>query len=95
MRAKHIPIRTCVACRTAGDKRGLLRVVRSPEGVVSHDPTGKANGRGAYVCASAACIELARKRKAFARSLKAEVPQEAWDALLSAAAKVAGEGDGG
>lgn len=95
MRPKHIPIRTCVACRTSGDKRGLLRVVRSPEGVVAHDATGKANGRGAYVCANAACIEQARKRKSFARGLKAELPPEAWEALLAAAAKAgeeAGEG---
>ena len=94
MRTKHVPIRTCVACRTPGDKRGLLRVVRSPEGVVSYDPVGKANGRGAYVCATAGCIEQARKRKSFARSLKAEVPPEAWDALLAAAARAAGEGEG-
>ena len=70
MRPKHVPIRTCVACRTSGDKRGLLRVVRDPEGVVRYDATGKANGRGAYVCATAACIALAEKRQSFSRSLK-------------------------
>jgi predicted RNA-binding protein YlxR (DUF448 family) len=77
------PVRTCVACRTSGDKRGLLRVVRLPEDAgVIFDATGKANGRGAYVCASAVCIEAARKRKAFSRSLKTETPDSVFAVLL-------------
>ncbi|MGC4043786.1 MAG: YlxR family protein [Armatimonas sp.] len=70
------PIRTCVACRQAEGKRGLVRVVRLPEGAgVALDPSGKAAGRGAYVHASAECIELAVKRKALERSLKASLPE--------------------
>ncbi|WP_309707358.1 RNase P modulator RnpM [Armatimonas sp.] len=68
---KRQPVRTCVACRTAGGKRGLLRLVRLPDGAgIALDPTGKQSGRGAYVCATSACVELALKRKAFERSLK-------------------------
>ncbi len=71
IKPKHIPIRTCVACRTTDAKRGLLRVVRQPDGVVVYDPKGKMPGRGAYVCAQPACIALARKQKKLERSLKA------------------------
>ena len=70
VKAKHVPIRTCVACRTSEPKRGLLRVVRQPDGSVVYDPKGKMPGRGAYVCAQAACIALVRKQKKFERSLK-------------------------
>lgn len=80
---KHVPIRTCVACRTPGDKRGLLRVVRMPDGTVVHDPGGKLNGRGAYVCARPACIAVARKRKGLDRGLKVTVPPELYDDLLA------------
>lgn len=72
---RRVPVRTCVACRTAGGKRGLLRIVRLPEGAgVAIDPTGKQSGRGAYVCPTLACIELALKRKALERSLKITLP---------------------
>lgn len=72
MKTRRIPIRTCVVCRQTSDKKTLLRVVRTPEkdgGGVSLDRTGRANGRGAYVCASLACIEKAVKQKRFERSL--------------------------
>ncbi|HSV72274.1 MAG TPA: YlxR family protein [Chthonomonadales bacterium] len=82
-RARHVPIRSCVSCRTAGDKRDLLRVVRAPSGVVSVDAVGKANGRGAYVCAAAACIASARRQRKLERSLGAEVPAEVYDGLLA------------
>lgn len=79
---KRQPIRTCVACRTPGGKRGLLRVVRLPEGAgVILDPTGKASGRGAYLCPTTACLELALKRKALERSLKVSLSEEALAAL--------------
>ncbi len=88
MRPKHTPIRTCVACRTSGDKRGLLRVVRLPDGTVAFDPTGKSNGRGAYVCASEKCIALAKKQKKLDRSLKATVEPAVFDLLLAHALPV-------
>ena len=84
MRTRHIPIRTCVACRTTGDKRGLLRVVRGPNGAVLYDEGGKQSGRGAYVCASPDCIAAARKRKSLDRSLKSVVAAEVYDSLLAA-----------
>jgi predicted RNA-binding protein YlxR (DUF448 family) len=83
----HIPIRTCVACRATGQKRGLLRVVRPPEGDVRFDAKGKLSGRGAYVCASPECIRLARKQRKLERSLKVgAVPDSLFEELMSLAA---------
>ena len=85
MRPRHIPIRTCVVCRQTSAKKGLLRVVRRPEkdgGGVAADPTGKAGGRGAYVCADGDCIDKAVKQKRFERSLGVKgTPPDLADAL--------------
>lgn len=75
--------RTCVGCGEESPKRTLLRVVRTPEGEVRHDPTGRANGRGAYVCASVGCIEKARKKKSLSRALKTEVTGSVYDELTA------------
>ena len=84
MKTRHTPLRTCVVCREPSDKKTLLRVVRRPEkdgGGIAADPTGRANGRGAYVCASAECIDKAVKQKRFERSLSAPVPPTLADDL--------------
>ena len=75
-RPKHIPQRTCVACRTTGAKRGLVRVVRTPEGQVIVDETGKKSGRGAYLCRARDCWDTALKRKALEYALKVPVTTE-------------------
>ena len=72
-RPKHVPQRTCIACRKIDTKRGLTRLVRLPEGHVAIDPTGKRAGRGAYLCAERGCWEAALKRKAVERALKIEM----------------------
>lgn len=88
-RTRRTPIRTCVACRTSGGKRGLLRVVRlgsgENAGVVVLDPTGKKSGRGAYVCPTTACVGLALKQKKLERSLKTPIAEATAEALLAAA----------
>lgn len=71
-RPKHIPQRTCIACRTVGAKRGLMRLVRLPEGRVAIDPTGKQAGRGAYLCRERGCWATAFKRKSIERALQLE-----------------------
>jgi len=71
-RAKHVPQRTCIACRRADAKRGLIRLVRTPEGRVEVDPTGKRNGRGAYLCHDPACWDAALKRRALERALRTD-----------------------
>src|SRR4051794_38837031 len=76
LRPKHVPQRTCIACRGTEAKRGFTRVVRTPEGRVEIDLTGKKNGRGAYVHESAACWNEALKKDRLARALKVTVPAE-------------------
>ena len=73
---KRKPQRTCLGCRTSKDKNELIRIVRSPEGTVSCDLTGKANGRGAYICPDSACLAKAVKSRALNRALKVESPEE-------------------
>jgi len=81
---RHDPVRTCVGCREEAGKRGLIRLVRGPDGIVRRDPTGRAHGRGAYVHDDPACLELARKRRALQRALKSEVPDALWEDLTTA-----------
>ena len=92
MKVRRVPIRSCVVCRQTSDKKTLLRVVRAPEkdgGAVTADPTGRANGRGAYICTSLECIEKAAKQKRFERSLSAPVPAALMEDLKMMAAKIA------
>lgn len=73
---KRIPERKCLGCGKSAPKRELLRVVRSPEGEVSVDTTGKKSGRGAYICPSAACLKKAVKNRRLTTSLAVEIPAE-------------------
>lgn len=69
-RPKHIPQRTCVACRSTDAKRTLIRLVRTSEGSVDVDPTGKRSGRGAYLCARVRCWERGINEKTLVRALR-------------------------
>lgn len=73
-RPKKIPVRRCVGCNAQKPKRELVRVVRSPEGEISIDLTGKKPGRGAYLCPSAACLAKARKAKRLEHAFEVPVP---------------------
>jgi len=79
--AKRVPQRTCVSCRATSAKRGLVRIVRKPEGAVVVDSSGKQNGRGAYLCARRSCWDDAIKKDRLARSLRATISQNERDAL--------------
>lgn len=81
-RRKHVPQRTCIVCRCTLGKRDLNRIVRSPEGV-HFDPTGKALGRGAYLCQNPRCWEQAIQSSALDRALKAKLKIEESAALRS------------
>ena len=81
MKQKKIPMRMCVGCREMKNKRELIRVVRSPEGEISLDATGKKSGRGAYVCGSAECLEKAIKIKALERALEKKLDPDVVEAL--------------
>jgi len=74
--ARRFPTRTCVACRTERQKRDFVRVVRAPDGTMSLDPTGRAHGRGAYLCADGSCWPDALKKKSIERALGVSMPSE-------------------
>ena len=73
---KKIPMRLCVACRTGRPKRELLRIVRTTEGTVVVDRSGRLNGRGAYICPNIDCFEKAIKTKAIDRALEVHLDEE-------------------
>ncbi|MGN0494121.1 MAG: RNase P modulator RnpM [Acutalibacteraceae bacterium] len=76
MPAKKTPARMCVGCREMKPKNTLIRIVKTPEGDIKTDPTGKLNGRGAYICKSAECLKRAEKSGALSRAFGASVPEE-------------------
>ena len=84
MKEKKVPMRMCVGCREMKPKKELLRVVRSPEGTVSIDTTGRKPGRGAYVCRSAACLKCAIKQKQLERAFECPLGEETHASLLQA-----------
>jgi predicted RNA-binding protein YlxR (DUF448 family) len=92
-RPRHVPQRTCVGCRTTAAKRGFVRVVRAPDGGVRVDPTGKASGRGAYLCASPSCWEVALRRGRLAQSLRVTIEDEDRQALAAFAATLTPDDD--
>jgi predicted RNA-binding protein YlxR (DUF448 family) len=87
-RPKHVPTRMCIACRDKTAKRALTRIVRTPEGAVVIDPTGKRNGRGAYLCDDPACWERAISTRLLANALKIEIDAETAAMLRAHAARL-------
>lgn len=83
MAIRKIPQRRCLGCMQSKDKRELIRVVRSPEGEISLDRTGKKPGRGAYICPDAACLRLAKKGKKLERAFECEISDEIYSRLES------------
>ena len=83
-RHKHKPQRTCIACRENKDKRELIRVVRTPEKNVVVDPTGKANGRGAYLCRQSDCQDKGLQKGRLDRALKVTLSEADLTLLRSA-----------
>lgn len=81
MKSKKLPLRKCVACQEMILKKSLIRLVRTPEGEIKLDPTGKASGRGAYICSKTACFVLARKKNSLERALKSKVTEEVYQQL--------------
>jgi predicted RNA-binding protein YlxR (DUF448 family) len=94
MRRKHVPQRTCIACREVKPKRELIRIVRTPDGTVIVDETGKASGRGAYLCRARACWERAigqsrqKGSSPLAHALKATLLEKDRAVLLAYAEKL-------
>lgn len=78
---KKIPTRRCTGCGEHFPKSTLIRVVRSPEGEISLDKTGKKSGRGAYICKSVTCLKKARQKKRLEASLECDIPSEVYDLM--------------
>ncbi|MBP0955021.1 MAG: YlxR family protein [Oscillospiraceae bacterium] len=81
VKVKKIPERTCMGCNEKKPKKELIRVVRSPEGAVSLDLTGKKAGRGAYICRDVKCLERAVKTGRIGRSLECTIPPEVYESM--------------
>ena len=83
MKPKKIPMRMCVGCREMKEKRELIRIVRTPEGTVVMDSSGKRSGRGAYVCRDAECLRRAIRQKQLERQLEITLTEEIIEALTA------------
>ncbi len=81
-RPKHVPLRTCVVCREKDAKRQFVRIVRTPDEGIQIDPSGKRNGRGAYLCGKFSCWERAVDGVALDRALKAEIDADVRKMLI-------------
>ncbi len=80
-KGKKIPMRQCLGCNEHKPKIELLRVLRTPEGEILLDFTGKKSGRGAYICKNLACLKKARKSRRIDRNLECHVPDEVYDRM--------------
>ncbi len=78
---KKIPLRMCLGCGEMKPKKELIRVVKSPEGEISLDLTGKKSGRGAYICRSCECFDKARKARRFEKSFSCRIDDEVYNSM--------------
>ena len=83
MKPRKIPTRQCLGCNEHKPKKELLRVLRTPEGEITLDFTGKKSGRGAYICYDVKCLKKARKSKRIDKSLETTIPEEIYDKMES------------
>lgn len=81
MKKRKIPLRKCTGCQEMKTKKELIRVVKTKEGEISIDFTGKKAGRGAYICPSIECLEQAQKNRGLERSFQCKVSQEVYEGL--------------
>ena len=81
VQVKRVPLRKCTGCQEMKNKKEMMRILKTSEGDIVLDTTGRKNGRGAYVCCSMDCFEKAVKNKGLERSLKCKVPEEAYESL--------------
>ena len=87
MPQRKIPMRQCLGCNEHKPKIELIRILRTPEGEITLDTTGKKSGRGAYICKNPACLKKLRKNRRAESNLGVSIPEEVWDALEAALAE--------
>ena len=78
---KSIPQRTCIGCNSKKDKKDFIRIVKDNQNNISIDKTGKANGRGAYICDNVECLEKAIKNKKIEKSFKMNIDEKVYEEL--------------
>ena len=78
---RKVPMRQCVGCSEMKSKKEMMRILKTAEGDIVLDITGKRNGRGAYLCKSDDCLKKARKNRGIERSFKMSIPAEVYDNL--------------
>ena len=78
---RKIPMRQCLGCNEHKPKIELIRILRTPEGEITLDMTGKKSGRGAYICKNPACLKKLRKSRRAESNLGVQIPEEVWDRL--------------
>ncbi len=78
---KNLPKRTCIGCNEIKLKKELIRIVKNKEGQISLDKTGKANGRGAYICDNIECLEKAIKTKRLERNFETKISEDIYNEL--------------
>ena len=78
---KKVPQRQCIGCGEMKNKRALIRVLKTTDGQITIDATGRKNGRGAYLCPSMDCFKKAVKGKGLERSFKMAIPKEVYESL--------------
>lgn len=83
MKQKKIPMRKCNGCGEQKPKKELVRIVKSPDGEVSLDLTGKASGRGAYICKSAECLQKARKSHRIDKAFEMTIPNDVYEQMAT------------
>lgn len=79
--AKKVPLRQCIGCGEMKSKKEMIRILKTAEGEICLDVTGKKNGRGAYICTQRECLQKARKNKGLERSFKMSIPGEVYETL--------------
>ena len=83
-----IPMRQCTGCREMKNKKEMIRVLKTAEGEILLDATGRKNGRGAYICRSSECLEKAVKNRGLERSLKTQIPEVVYEELKKEFAQI-------
>lgn len=83
MKSRKIPMRMCLGCGEMKAKKELIRIVKSPEGEISLDFTGKKAGRGAYICRSSQCLEKARKGRRLEKSFSCKIDESVYEVMSS------------
>ena len=76
-----VPVRTCIGCQCKKSKKEMIRIIRTPEGKIEIDKTGKKSGRGAYLCGNVKCLDIALRKNSLNKSLKQDIPLKTLDEL--------------